>query len=371
MEDKRLLRLVKKSRRGDKDAFRDLVNLKARSIVYIAIHLMGNRVDGEDAAQEAIITLGKKIGTLRKAELFDSWLYRIVYNVCMDEKRKKARKVEGSTELDTLAMLVPEKSREVLPEEKMQDLATKEEIIEALAELPERHRLIVIMYYYEEMSYSEIAGALEVSEQVVANTLSRAKAKMRESFIAKYSESDLPLAYKGGAIFSGAAITQALTMDAQSLVSPSAIEGLVATAAAATIVPATIITAFFDSLVTKVITGTVCTALAGTIIAYPIFTQEDVQAQGGLSGPLTQVASSFVSEEADKIRIVAKVQGLPEGANLTTLQEAVNKEAVDAFWASIDQYQFETETVEEGYRCVLYKSNTNELDYVMVIAKAE
>lgn len=179
MEDKRLLRLVKKARRGDKEAFRALIQEKGRKIVYIATNLMGNSADGEDAAQEAVLTVARKINTLENVELFDAWLYRIVYNVCMDEKRRKKKFATENGDMETAMATISDEDVSIQPENKMEDDVERERIMAAINELPERYRVCMLLYYYEDMSYLEIAKTLQVSEQVVANTLNRAKAKLR------------------------------------------------------------------------------------------------------------------------------------------------------------------------------------------------
>jgi len=362
MDDKRLLRLVKKARSGDKDAFCDLVNLKGKSIVYIATNLMGNKADGEDAAQEAVIALGRNIGKLKKAELFDAWMYRIIFNVCMDAKRKKAKVTESSVELEAAADLIPEKSKEVLPEEMLQDGETKEEVMAAINGLPERYRLFVLLHYYEDKSYAEIASMMQVSEQVVANTLNRARQKMRESFVRDNPEKEYT-AYKTGALFSAVAISQALASDAQATVLPGAVSGIVAVASAVPLTKASFLLRFFDSPGAQAAAGAACVlALALGFLAWPKPEIEEV-------APAPQAVydvSSVESTDIEGLPRIVSVEGIPEGSRVTVLTEGVYDEEIAAFDAAIGDYQYVTETDKEGYHYVLYQNVEDAFDYVVI-----
>lgn len=367
MADRRLLRLIRRARRGEKNAFCELVNLKGRSIVYLATNLMGNRSDGEDAAQEAVIALARNIGKLKKAELFDAWMYRIIFNVCMDAKRKRAKMAESSAELEDVAALVPEKSKEVLPEEMLHDAETREDIMAAINELPERYRLFVLLHYYEEMSYAEIASAMQVSEQVVANTLNRARQKMRENFIQNNPEKAYT-AHKQGALFSAVAISQAIAFNEQAMVLPDAISGVTLTASIARLIPASLLLRFFDSSVAKSVAGVVCAALlAIALLALPKTPVEEPEPAPGIvsSGPSREYTGSETF-----MRIVTVVN-IPADSIVTVLEEGLHDEALQAFEADIDKYHYVTELTKEGYHYILYQNNEDTLDYVVTAKKIE
>ncbi|MCL2825942.1 MAG: RNA polymerase sigma factor [Eggerthellaceae bacterium] len=367
MEARRLLRLVKRARNGDRDAFSELVALKGRSIVYIATNLMGNSADGEDAAQEAIITLAQKIGTLKKAELFDAWLYRIVFNVCMDEKRKKASKIQSSTELDTVAAIVPEEKKELLPEASLQDAADKEEIMAAINDLPERYRLYLLLYYYEDMSYAEIAKTMEVSEQVVANTLNRAKEKMRESFVLNNPDK-AGVTERHEVLFPGDAISSALADDEQKVVKPGAVAGILATTAALPLMKASLLTRFMDNLGAQVSAAAATVAVVALCVGFGASSITPAPEEPAPVPP-APVATEPAPEQPAPQQAVrsATVQGLPDGAKTTVLAEGTDDEALAVFEGAIDNYQNLTSVDQDGYRYTVYLNNNDDLDYVLTI----
>lgn len=371
MEDKRLLRLIKKARLGNKDAFCELIEIKSRKIIFTAVNIMGNKSDGEDAAQEAVITLAKKIGTLKKPELFDAWMYRIIFNVCMDEKRKLARKPDASADMDVAAAIVAEKDPEVIPEQKLTENVEKEAIMAALNELPDRYRMCMILYYYEDMSYSEIAETLSVSEQVVANTLNRAKEKLRESlgdvdiFAAKPASGNLPAtAVKAGI---GMAVPMALISEAMiaseaAVVAPSSVAALSSAAAAVTMPSGLLLTRFVDGVASKIVAGAACVAVVAGVSAVaaqnpPVKVVEEAPA------PITQPAPS----EENSSYQYATVEGLPEGASTTIISAELNAAELESFKQQSAGYTFVSSMSDSSYDYNLYQSLENELEYVLTI----
>lgn len=386
MEDKRLLKLIKKARFGDKEAFGELVKEKGRKILFISTNLMGNSQDGEDAAQEAVLTLAQKIATLKKAELFDAWMYRIIFNVCMDEKRKKKRKLDDSAEMDIAIATVAENNAEVLPEEKLEQKASREAIMAALNELPERYRICILLYYYEDKSYAEIANVLQVSEQVVANTLNRAKEKLRSGYELSLAKAGLkpasaPFVFdktdeneravpmgavvKAGAFIPAIALGEALKTSETLAILPGAVSNLSAVAAKASMPKGLLFTRFVESVVTKAVTGVACAAIAAGGVLY--ISQNVIQPEP--VAPLEQ--SHFETKPAEIEEEItypsAHVEGLPEGSRVTVLVEGRHDEDLDDFYKSQSDYEFSVNLESKGYDYSLYNDKNNSEEYVLVI----
>lgn len=390
MEDKRLLRLVKKARFGNKEAFGELIKEKSRKILFIATKLMGNSSDGEDAAQEAVITLAQKIDTLKKPELFDAWMYRIIFNVCMDEKRKKARKLDDSAEMDIAIATVAEKNAEVLPEKKLEQAASREAIMAALDELPERYRMCILLYYYEDMSYAAIAEVLQVSEQVVANTLNRAKEKLRTNYEINLERSGVEssdradllehddeeeskefvgTAVKAGMFLPAMAITEALTTSESLTVLPGAVASLSTVAAGVTMPKGLILKRFMESVASKALAGAACVALVAGSAAYLSQNIPPVDSAVPIEKPAVPPAKAEPEKKVNPAHS-ARVEGLPEGSTTEILVEGENDAELRAFYNTIDQYEFQTSLDSEGFSYLLYRSAADETRYVLVIESA-
>lgn len=82
--------LVRRSVQGDKDAFERLCRMEAQPIIYYCIKVLGNRQDGEDAAQEVFIQMQQSIHSLKAPEAFVSWVRKLTLNVCGKMRRKCA-----------------------------------------------------------------------------------------------------------------------------------------------------------------------------------------------------------------------------------------------------------------------------------------
>ena len=395
-KDKTLLKLIRKARLGNKEAFNQLIQRKSRTILYLSIRLMGNKHDGEDAAQEAVITLAKKIGTLKKAELFDAWMYRLVYNTCMDEKRKLAKKLYESDEFESAADSLADRDRERMPEQSLEDASDKEFVMAALDKLSDRYRMCMILYYYEDMSYAEIAEIISANEQIVANTLNRARQKMRDilanspnapqSVLATFrldeasqeqdathsqdvemqdSDALYETASKGGAFTPAAFFAQAIAANEASVVSEAALSRMVAVAQGV-VMPKGLFRAYVsDGTTAKKVAGGLSLILVSGLGLYAYVATKP---ETDLSNQQPMVASpSAEGEPEEKVldeEYEVSVVGLPEGANYRIYEEG--EESVDA-QPDMAGYSEVTSTEEAGKRYVLYQNSSDELDYVMII----
>ena len=161
-------RLVIACQQGDRAAFRQLYeNYKDRVYSFAVYALHGDRATAEDVTQEVFVRLFSVIGQFRQEASFQTWLYRLVANACTDELRKRRRLV-------SLNALGDEEGRHLgtAPDPYLQ-LETGQAIQEALAELNPEIRVAVLLKYYEELSYEEMATVLECPKGTVASRLNR------------------------------------------------------------------------------------------------------------------------------------------------------------------------------------------------------
>lgn len=131
----------------------------------LAMSIVGNDCDAADAAQETILIAYQKLDTLRRRDRFKPWLLRILTNQCYDILRQRRRFVESD------ALPEPETPG---PEDRAGD------VWEAVCDLSEQMRSVVVLYYYEGFSGREIAAILKISEANVKTRLSRARKRLRE-----------------------------------------------------------------------------------------------------------------------------------------------------------------------------------------------
>jgi len=155
--------LIKKAKRGDADAFTDLVQSQMQSMYKTAYAILGNDGDVADAISETILACYEKLHQLKKEAFFRTWLTRILINKCNDILRGRQR-------------IVPV---ETMPETPSQDRGYENaEWKSVLGSLKEKYRLVMVLHYVEELSAEEISRILAIPESTVRTRLSRGRKEL-------------------------------------------------------------------------------------------------------------------------------------------------------------------------------------------------
>jgi len=156
-------------RRGDRAAFRRLYDAYKDRVYSIALYsLRGDADAAADVTQQVFVKLMNSINTFRGDSRFSTWLYRLVANACVDaQRRMNARALVGGA--DVLDALPHPGSHE----NAFARARTAESVKRAISALPTELRLTVLLRYFEELSYEEIAVALNCSIGTVASRLNR------------------------------------------------------------------------------------------------------------------------------------------------------------------------------------------------------
>ncbi|MBN1624758.1 MAG: sigma-70 family RNA polymerase sigma factor [Clostridia bacterium] len=174
--------LIIKCQNGDYDAFEELVRAYSDRAYSVAFGVMGNHHDASDMTQDAFIKVYKNIGKFNFQSSFNTWLYRIVKNTCIDELRKNKRRnivsidagIEGN-EGDYL-MQISDDSADI------QGILEAEEssriLMESLELLGEKHRSVLVLADVKGYDYLEVARMLELPVGTVKSRISRAREKL-------------------------------------------------------------------------------------------------------------------------------------------------------------------------------------------------
>jgi RNA polymerase sigma-70 factor (ECF subfamily) len=205
MEKKELFDLVEKAIAGDAAAFEELYTLNAKIILFHTSKLIDDRADTEDVAQEIVLQMLRSISGLKSPYAFYSWMYRIITNICYaynTKHRPKKREADVDAYADELISTDPDG----MPDVSLSRTELDSAIIEAVNKLPESQRLALFMYYYEQMSYKEIAAALKIKAGTVGTNIMKAKKTLKSTIEREQivSEEDLEM-------LRGVAIAPALT----------------------------------------------------------------------------------------------------------------------------------------------------------------
>jgi len=175
--------LIKKSKDGDIEAFETLISNYDKKAYNIAYRMMGNEEDAKDMAQEAMLRVYRSIKEFKEQSSFSTWLYRIVTNVCLDELRKKKKQnsvsLDSTIETDDGEMRLEVCSDRETPENAYERLEQRELIAEAIKQLSEEYRSVIILRDVQGFSYEEIAYMLNCSLGTIKSRINRARNTLR------------------------------------------------------------------------------------------------------------------------------------------------------------------------------------------------
>jgi RNA polymerase sigma-70 factor, ECF subfamily len=161
--------VVEACQSGDDDAFRVLFETHKDRVYSIALRYAGDSAAAMDIAQDTFVKLLSNIQQFRGDSSFESWLYRMVVNSCLDYHRKRRRFLPLMDEaLDVFRSSKEGALSEMLREEQA------ERVQQVVAQLPEEQRIVVVLRYTEGRSYEEIADLLGCRRGTVASRLNRA-----------------------------------------------------------------------------------------------------------------------------------------------------------------------------------------------------
>ncbi|MDP3387663.1 MAG: sigma-70 family RNA polymerase sigma factor [Eubacteriales bacterium] len=182
MNEKEIL-LIKRSQKGDVDAFEELISDNTRFVYNIALKMLKNKEDAEDISQEALIKVYKNIDSFNMASSFKTWMYRIVVNTCLDHMRKNKVTVLSIdkpiiTEHNEFQVEIEDKS--FSPEELFEKKENQKLIIHALNQLDDSFKAAIILRDINDFSYEEIADILTCNLGTVKSRISRGRQKLRE-----------------------------------------------------------------------------------------------------------------------------------------------------------------------------------------------
>ncbi|HEY2118318.1 MAG TPA: sigma-70 family RNA polymerase sigma factor [Candidatus Acidoferrum sp.] len=170
--------LIARARAGDTTAWGDLYREYAPAIFRFCRRAMPTREDAEDATMEIFMKLRDKLSQYDQSRSFTAWLYRVAANHCWDMlRRRKVRQGKETEDVDEMPLEAPEPNQL----EKLIEERTSEEVRKALDRLGVRARMALVMRYYSDMSYDEIADALGVRRAFVGVVLLRARHELRQA----------------------------------------------------------------------------------------------------------------------------------------------------------------------------------------------
>lgn len=179
--------LISNAQKGDEKALNQLVSLWYKRIYNYVLKYYSDEDMATEISQKTFIAMFRNIKKLKEIDRFKPWLYRIATNFCYEEGRRSKRHklvsltVSKGDEMEEERLEVGEaKGNYFNPERSFQQLELEEALLDALSELSEDQRTVVIMKEYEGLKFTEIAEALDASENTVKTRLYRGLKSLKE-----------------------------------------------------------------------------------------------------------------------------------------------------------------------------------------------
>jgi RNA polymerase sigma-70 factor (ECF subfamily) len=153
--------IISKVREGSHDAFEEIVRSYQKRVFILAYGILMNREDAMEVTQETFLKLFKSLSSLRDDAKFEPWLFTIANNLCIDKLRKNKKLKLQSVSIDDIPEGVAVADQ--TPEDEEYEENLKQTIKNTIHTLPARQRTIVVMRYFQELKFHEIADNLGIS----------------------------------------------------------------------------------------------------------------------------------------------------------------------------------------------------------------
>lgn len=187
--------LIKASQRGNRGAFRKLVERHQRRVFAIAFAIVRDENDARDLCQEAFLRVYRGLGEFKGGSSFFTWLYRIVTNLAIDLKRRPGRRdaelqhdKEPIDPTEDTSFPLVSGTEEGDPFRTARRHEISQRLQQALDALPPYHLGVILMREVEGMSYEEMADAMNVSKGTIMSRLYHARQKLQRALADCYAE---------------------------------------------------------------------------------------------------------------------------------------------------------------------------------------
>lgn len=165
--------LIKRSKKGDKEAFALLMDMHRQMLYNTALLVLHQEDDALDAIQDAILACWENLPTLRKDQYFKTWLVKILLNKCRDIQRSQSHYA--------FVEELPESGDEP-------DWDTHMDVGRAMGRLDDQDQLILSLFYYDDLNIRQIAEALSISEGAVRTRLTRSQERFKKIYLQEKGE---------------------------------------------------------------------------------------------------------------------------------------------------------------------------------------
>lgn len=178
---------------GNAQAFVQLIEIYQRSVYNLCYRMLGNAEDAEDAAQETFLRAFHSLRKFDQQRSFVTWLLAIAAHYCIDQIRKRKMTVFSLDDNPNLEFASPDP----FPEAAISLREDQQRLQQLLKTLSETDRAAIVLYYWYDFSYEEIAQSLSLTVSAVKSRLHRARRTLAQSWLEKYPPTSREVERKG------------------------------------------------------------------------------------------------------------------------------------------------------------------------------
>ena len=175
--DQHEIDLVKRCQNRDMQAMEEIVGQYENQVYNIAYGMLGSPEDAQDITQDVFVSVWEKIGQFRFRSKFSTWLYRIAKNVSLNEKSRRTSRKTDVVEIDDSQAWVPVDYQ--TPEDEILASEQQQILHQALGQLKESYRTILVLREMDELSYEDLSAVLGCSIGRVKSRLYEARMQLR------------------------------------------------------------------------------------------------------------------------------------------------------------------------------------------------
>lgn len=175
--------IIQEIRNGQPRRFAVLVDRHKDRAMTLAVRIVGNREEAEELVQDSFVRAFRSLGEFRGDSRFGTWLYRILYNVCVTNVTRKRKQEAAEITEDNLLSELPSPEEETDILTRLEEDELRRRIGDAIETLPENQRTAVTMFYVQEMTYEEIARVTGQPMGTVKTNLFRGREALRRSVL--------------------------------------------------------------------------------------------------------------------------------------------------------------------------------------------
>lgn len=189
--------IIRRAQAGDREAFAQIILSQQHYVYSIAMSVLKNPEDAADLSQEAFIRLYRALPQYNGESRFTTWLYRLVVNLGRDELRRRGRQVQivppsADEEEQDPMLTVADDDRWADPSQALDSQELRTQVRWALGQLEEHYRLVLTLYYFDDMKYTDIAEVLDMPLNTVKSHIRRGKDRLAALLEAQEQEVQPP-----------------------------------------------------------------------------------------------------------------------------------------------------------------------------------